>query len=149
MTFPCAILLSYRICALSLSSFDMASLPNNSDEYVESSASDDERPNRWHGPPSTWQQLNIEEIDTITALNDIRNQDLSVHLYNAFALKQRHNNPLNDNVPIPNQVGILLSSSHYLGGVAEPGIIRISMRLQGNQSRKMTGCHNAPGRHGQ
>ncbi|KAI1262801.1 RNA polymerase I-specific transcription initiation factor-domain-containing protein [Xylariaceae sp. FL1019] len=51
---------------------------------------DERRPNRWKGPPSTWQQLNSAEIETITALDEIRNRDLSVHLYNAFALKRRH-----------------------------------------------------------
>ncbi|KAI1422610.1 RNA polymerase I-specific transcription initiation factor-domain-containing protein [Xylaria sp. FL1777] len=66
---------------------------NDSDEYLPSSDDsneEDERPNRWTGPPSTWQQLNSAEIDTLTALNAIRNQDLSVHLYNAFTLKHRH-----------------------------------------------------------
>ncbi|KAI1317437.1 RNA polymerase I-specific transcription initiation factor-domain-containing protein [Xylariaceae sp. FL0255] len=64
-----------------------------SDDYLpdsDDSHDEDERPNRWAGPPSTWQQLNSTEIDTLTALNDIRNRDLSVHLYNAFALKKRH-----------------------------------------------------------
>ncbi|KAI0868971.1 RNA polymerase I-specific transcription initiation factor-domain-containing protein [Hypoxylon argillaceum] len=67
---------------------------NESDEYLPDSDDShdeaDERPNRWTGPPSTWQQLNSAEIDTLTALNEIRNRDLSVHLYNAFALKRRH-----------------------------------------------------------
>ncbi|KAI0144488.1 RNA polymerase I-specific transcription initiation factor-domain-containing protein [Xylariaceae sp. FL1272] len=59
---------------------------SDSDEYENA---DERRPNRWKGPPSTWQQLNSAEIETITALDEIRNRDLSVHLYNAFALKRR------------------------------------------------------------
>lgn len=83
----------------------MTSFPHGSDTYAESSAEDEyERPNRWHGPPSTWQQMNNEELDTLTALNEIRNRDLSVHLYNTFALKQRHKISLNDNLPVPEQV---------------------------------------------
>ncbi|KAI1100513.1 RNA polymerase I-specific transcription initiation factor-domain-containing protein [Jackrogersella minutella] len=76
----------------------MASAADESDEdMVPSSGShnsfdddDDERPNRWRGPESTWRQLNSEEIDTLTALKEIHDKDLSVHLYNTFALKQRH-----------------------------------------------------------
>ncbi|KAI0200842.1 RNA polymerase I-specific transcription initiation factor-domain-containing protein [Astrocystis sublimbata] len=71
----------------------MAHAGSDSDEYIpasDDSDAADERPNRWKGPPSTWQQLNSAEIDTITALDDLRNQDLSVHLYNAFSLKHRH-----------------------------------------------------------
>ncbi|KAI0384261.1 RNA polymerase I-specific transcription initiation factor-domain-containing protein [Hypomontagnella monticulosa] len=56
----------------------------------EDSFDEDERPNKWRGPKSTWQQLNSEEIDTSTALKEIRDRDLSIHLYNAFSLKQRH-----------------------------------------------------------
>ncbi|KAI1279436.1 RNA polymerase I-specific transcription initiation factor-domain-containing protein [Xylaria sp. FL0933] len=78
----------------------MAYTGNDSDEYLpdsddsnddeEGDEEEEERPNRWTGPPSTWQQLNSAEIDTLTALNELRNRDLSVHLYNAFALKHRH-----------------------------------------------------------
>ncbi|KAI0020729.1 RNA polymerase I-specific transcription initiation factor-domain-containing protein [Xylariomycetidae sp. FL0641] len=71
----------------------MASSANESDEYVPSSDGselDDDRPNRWTGHPATWQQLNRAEIDTLTALDEIRSRDLAVHLYNAYALKHRH-----------------------------------------------------------
>lgn len=82
---------------------------NDSDEYLpdsDDSNGSDERPNRWSGPPSTWQQLNSAEIDTLTALNEIRNQDLSVHLYNAFALKHRYDRrKIRDTLnPVPDQV---------------------------------------------
>ncbi|KAI1378834.1 hypothetical protein F4677DRAFT_381004 [Hypoxylon crocopeplum] len=77
----------------------MASAVDESDEYLpgdDSEGSDyedegeEERPNRWRGPKSTWRQLNSEEIDTFTAIKEIQDRDLSVHLYDAFALKQRH-----------------------------------------------------------
>ncbi|KAI1502929.1 RNA polymerase I-specific transcription initiation factor-domain-containing protein [Biscogniauxia marginata] len=80
----------------------MAYTADNSDEYLPSSeeSEPEERPNRWIGPSSTWQQLNSAEIDTVTALNEIRNQDLSIHLYNAFALKQRRKKPQDTRAPI-------------------------------------------------
>ncbi|OTA57543.1 hypothetical protein K449DRAFT_437411 [Hypoxylon sp. EC38] len=73
----------------------MASTADESYEDVsgddsEYSIEEDERPNRWRGPKSTWQHFNREEIDIFTALKEIRDRDLSVHLYNAFALKQRY-----------------------------------------------------------
>ncbi|KAI1414074.1 RNA polymerase I-specific transcription initiation factor-domain-containing protein [Hypoxylon sp. FL1857] len=73
----------------------MASTADESSEYVpgddsEDSFEEDERPNRWRGPKSKWLYLNNEEITTLTALKEIHDRDLSVHLYNAFALKQRH-----------------------------------------------------------
>ncbi|OTB05706.1 hypothetical protein M426DRAFT_128554 [Hypoxylon sp. CI-4A] len=80
----------------------MASVADESEEYRPSeedsndSSDDDEeyyesrRPNRWRGPDSTWQFFNAEEINTYTALTEIRNRDLSVHLYNAFSLKQTY-----------------------------------------------------------
>ncbi|KAI2638574.1 RNA polymerase I-specific transcription initiation factor-domain-containing protein [Xylaria nigripes] len=86
----------------------MASSGNETDEYLpdsDDSSDEYERPNRWAGPASTWQQLNGAEIDTLTALNEIRHRDLSVHLYNTFALKHRHNKEATRNVvrPEPNQ----------------------------------------------
>ncbi|KAI0534712.1 RNA polymerase I-specific transcription initiation factor-domain-containing protein [Xylaria digitata] len=86
----------------------MAHTGNDSDEYLpdsDDSNDEDERPNRWTGPLSTWQQLNSAEIDTLSALNEIRNQDLSIHLYNAFALKNRHNRRETRDVvgPVSNQ----------------------------------------------
>jgi len=94
----------------------MAFTGNESDDYLpdsDDSNDEDERPNQWKGHPSTWQQLNSAEIDTYTALNEIRNQDLSLHLYNAFALKKRHENadgkgPLK---PAANEVFPIFASS--------------------------------------
>lgn len=70
-----------------------------------SSGSESDRPNRWNGPPSTWKDMNREEINTLTALDELRNRDLSVHLYNTHALKQRHKDPENNsNGPQPEKV---------------------------------------------
>lgn len=54
--------------------------PDDSDEY---------RPNRWTGAPSTWRSLTSQERGLAASLDKIRDSDLSVHLYNAFALKKR------------------------------------------------------------
>ncbi|KAK5630548.1 hypothetical protein RRF57_006263 [Xylaria bambusicola] len=88
--------------------FVMAYTGDDSDEYLpdsDDSNDSNERLNRWSGAPSTWQQLNNAEIDTHIALNEIRNQDLSIHLYNAFALKRRHDRRKTQDVsnPVPNQ----------------------------------------------
>lgn len=45
------------------------------------------RPNRWRGPSQSWRTLTEEDRLTHTALERLRNQDLSLHLYNAFALR--------------------------------------------------------------
>lgn len=45
------------------------------------------RPNRWRGPPQSWRTLTEEDRLTFNALERLRNQDLSVHLYSAFALR--------------------------------------------------------------
>ncbi|KAK6949355.1 hypothetical protein Daesc_009430 [Daldinia eschscholtzii] len=84
----------------------MESTANESEEYLPSDDSDDfsdedVRTNRWHGPKSTWQQYNHQEIDTLTALKEIRDRDLSIHLYNAFALKQGHKR--SQDGPVPNK----------------------------------------------
>ncbi|KAK8122465.1 hypothetical protein PG984_011135 [Apiospora sp. TS-2023a] len=63
----------------------------SSDEYEPSSTDEDgqNRPNRWDGPASTWQDMASQDIATSVALEEIRNRDLAVHLYNAFALKRQ------------------------------------------------------------
>ncbi|KAI1827509.1 RNA polymerase I-specific transcription initiation factor-domain-containing protein [Xylaria intraflava] len=72
----------------------MTSPGTETDEYLpdpDDSSDEHERPNRWTGAPGTWLQLNSTEVNTLTALDEIRHQDLSVHLYNTFVLKHRHN----------------------------------------------------------
>ncbi|KAH6672263.1 RNA polymerase I-specific transcription initiation factor-domain-containing protein [Halenospora varia] len=51
--------------------------------------SESARPNRWDGPAGTWQSLTEQERGLAASLDDLRNRDLSIHLYNAFALKKR------------------------------------------------------------
>lgn len=47
------------------------------------------RPNRYHGPPSTWRSWTANDRDVADSLDVARASDLSVHLYNAFDLKRR------------------------------------------------------------
>lgn len=55
------------------------------------SSSDDEspRPNRYYGPLSTWRTWTRHDRREVAALDTIRARDLSIHLYNSFALKRR------------------------------------------------------------
>jgi hypothetical protein len=52
------------------------------------SSSEEPRPNRWKGNSSTWARFTQDERDLASTLDELRNQDLSVHLYNAHALKR-------------------------------------------------------------
>lgn len=64
---------------------------DKSTSEIQSEDSDelfDNRPNRWRGPPQSWRTITEEDRLTYNALERLRNQDLSVHLYNAFALGQ-------------------------------------------------------------
>ncbi|KAL1965895.1 hypothetical protein VTN77DRAFT_5028 [Rasamsonia byssochlamydoides] len=47
------------------------------------------RPNRYHGPGSTWRKWTERERQIVEGLEEIRARDLAVHLFNAFALKRR------------------------------------------------------------
>lgn len=47
------------------------------------------RPNRWSGFRQHWLELTEAERLDAQALDNIRKQDLSAHLYNAFAIKSR------------------------------------------------------------
>lgn len=75
----------------------MASSQDDDDEWdkstseIQSEDSDDlheSRPNRWKGPSQSWQTITEDDRLTHKALERLRNQDLSLHLYNAFALRQ-------------------------------------------------------------
>ncbi|KAK7739907.1 hypothetical protein SLS53_005500 [Cytospora paraplurivora] len=64
---------------------------DKSTSEIQSEDSDelfDSRPNRWRGLPQSWRTITEEDRLTYNALERLRNQDLSVHLYNAFALRQ-------------------------------------------------------------
>lgn len=56
---------------------------------VSSDEWDTVRPNRYVGPSSTWQSLTEQERGLAASLDALRNQDLSIHLYNAHRLKKR------------------------------------------------------------
>ena len=61
-------------------------------DEIRSVASDDlhdQRPNRWTGPKSTWRELTQDDRLLWQSMKHLRDQDLAVHLYNSFALKQR------------------------------------------------------------
>ncbi|KAK1624920.1 RNA polymerase I-specific transcription initiation factor-domain-containing protein [Colletotrichum phormii] len=47
------------------------------------------RPNRWKGNKATWSSYTQEERLLHRSMEKLRNRDLSVHLYNAFALRNR------------------------------------------------------------
>ncbi|KAK1448083.1 RNA polymerase I specific transcription initiation factor [Colletotrichum cuscutae] len=47
------------------------------------------RPNRWKGNKATWNTYTQEERLLHRSMEQLRNRDLSVHLYNAFALRNR------------------------------------------------------------
>lgn len=53
----------------------------------DSESAEEDRPNRWTGIRSTWASLTEQERGLATTLDTIRAQDLSLHLYNAHALK--------------------------------------------------------------
>ncbi|KEY64720.1 hypothetical protein S7711_09335 [Stachybotrys chartarum IBT 7711] len=66
----------------------------DSDE-IASIASEDlrrSRPNRWKGPASTWRTLTEEEQLLWRSMKQLRDRDLAVHLYNAFALNRQGKN---------------------------------------------------------
>ena len=55
-------------------------------------ASSPSRPNKYHGPASTWRSWTAPERDLTASLDQLTAQDLSIHLYNAFKLKKRAKN---------------------------------------------------------
>jgi hypothetical protein len=65
------------------------------------------RPNRWQGAPATWKVLTEQDRSVHIALENVQNQALSLHLYNAFALKRKRRRL--DNIPNPEEVGLPLS----------------------------------------
>lgn len=67
----------------------------DSDEIASIASEDlhEHRPNRWRGPKSTWRTLTEEDRLLWQSMKQLHDQDLSVHLYNAFALKRRGRDP--------------------------------------------------------
>ena len=56
---------------------------------ADSDPPDPERPNKFHGNPSTWRVFTAVDRDIAASLRQLQAQDLSAHLYNAYALKVR------------------------------------------------------------
>ncbi|PHH75589.1 hypothetical protein CDD82_4384 [Ophiocordyceps australis] len=72
---------------------DEPALPNwdlTSDEIASVSSQDLHayRPNRWRRAASTWRAANQQEREVWRAMQKLEAEDLGVHLYNAFALKE-------------------------------------------------------------
>ena len=69
---------------------------NLDSDDIASIASEDlhaHRPNRWRGPTSTWRHLTEEERLLLRSMDKLRDEDLGIHLYNAFALKRQGRDP--------------------------------------------------------
>jgi RNA polymerase I specific transcription initiation factor len=73
------------------SSNDASDVDDDSERSVNSfEASEANRQNRFKGPRSTWRKLTEDERLVFTSMTQMRDQDLSVHLYNAHSMKRRH-----------------------------------------------------------
>lgn len=59
--------------------------PNENDQY----SSEEERENRFAGPASTWRDYTADERGLVASLDRERASNLSIHLFNAHALKSR------------------------------------------------------------
>jgi hypothetical protein len=70
---------------------DASDVADDSEKSVTSSEiSKSNRPNRFKGPRSTWRMLTEDEKLVCTSMTQLRDQDLSVHLYNAHSMKRRY-----------------------------------------------------------
>ena len=63
--------------------------PHYDEDASDSDPPDPNRPNRYYGPPSTWRDWTAPERDIARSLEQIKAKDLSVHLYNSYALRVR------------------------------------------------------------
>ena len=63
---------------------DPKSSPGQDDDATETS-----RPNKYHGPPSTWLRWTAADREIAASLDQLQARDLSVHLYNTHALRLR------------------------------------------------------------
>ncbi|KAJ4397411.1 hypothetical protein N0V93_001638 [Gnomoniopsis smithogilvyi] len=91
---------------------------DKSTSEIQSEDSEDlfeSRPNRWRGPPQSWRTLTEEDRLTFNALERLRNQDLAVHLYNAFALKTTPLPPIYQDIDAS-----IHSQGSHLGAWAPP-----------------------------
>ncbi|KAJ9644011.1 hypothetical protein H2199_003877 [Coniosporium tulheliwenetii] len=63
--------------------------PEPEEEEEEEDEEDEDRPNKYHGAARTWRHWTAPERQLIASLNSLQAEDLSLHLYNAHALKRR------------------------------------------------------------
>ena len=64
-------------------------LHERSNEDLPTSPPLPSRPNKFHGPASTWRNWTVPERELASSLDQLAAKDLGAHLYNAFKLKQR------------------------------------------------------------
>ena len=62
---------------------------DDDDDHDDDDSESESRPNCWTGAPSTWLAITASERQQAAALEQLRNANLSIHLYNAFALRKR------------------------------------------------------------
>ncbi|KAL8880258.1 MAG: hypothetical protein Q9198_002296 [Flavoplaca austrocitrina] len=67
---------------------ETSSEPKDVTPSIKSRASST-RPNKYHGPPSTWRDWTAAERQIVASLDQLRAKDLSAHLYNFYYLKRR------------------------------------------------------------
>jgi hypothetical protein len=68
------------------------SIEDSGEDSDDTEGSDIKRSNKWTGASSTWLSLTAQERGLIASLDQVRDEDLSIHLYNAYALKHRRRN---------------------------------------------------------
>lgn len=117
----------------------MASSHDDDEEWdkstseIQSEDSDDlheNRPNRWKGPPQSWRSITEEERLTYNALERLRNEDLSLHLYNAFKLRQGAPPAAADAGSSQEEVGLTTATPEPDAAGALTFAIRILMQRQ-------------------
>jgi hypothetical protein len=64
-------------------------LDERSDEDLPTSPPLPSRPNKFHGPASTWRNWTVPERELASSLDQLTAKDLGAYLYNAFKLKRR------------------------------------------------------------
>ena len=62
---------------------------NGEEQALPTSTPPPSRPNKYHGPASTWRNWTAPERELVASLDQLTAKDLSVHLYNVFKLKQK------------------------------------------------------------
>ncbi|KAH6620331.1 hypothetical protein C7974DRAFT_231204 [Boeremia exigua] len=71
-------------------------LAGNDADSEESDDEEPERPNKFKGPSRTWNGYTAADRQIVESLQQIEDNDLAAHLYNAHALKRRARRPTTD-----------------------------------------------------